>query len=44
MHSLEPPLFEADAPILEDDDAFPEPDDLDLEADAGKEESETPGR
>ena len=40
MHSLEPPLFEADAPILEDDDAFPEPNDLDLEADAGEEESE----
>ena len=40
MHSLEPPLSAADAPILKDDEAFPEPGDLDLlaeEAEAGEE-------
>ena len=41
MHSLEPSLSEADAPILEDDDAFPVPGDLDLLADEAEVEEES---
>ena len=40
MHSLEPPLSEAGGPILEDDDAFPEPGDLDLPGDEAEAEED----